>query len=283
MRKATRKRLSGGVGVTFALALMIIGARYSEFFRRSPIVLDILIVAVLITLVGGLVLLFSKEDKGPPPSPVEKVSQKTRGDHSPNFNVRGDLHYTEGRSPKEFEAKREKPTPKVRVVRLERTLASEDGEFWKESLHVPGGDMVWVVKVENPPDTPCGDYVFARFEFGTGSSEVGFVARAYWLGEKINTTKIDIGQRKSVLLGMAGNGCWAYYDNPVADLPVPYTRRAAELLAQSPNQMRQQYFGLTVPVECHLTVFSADTGNIFAEAKYRIYRVSDGDVAVEEI
>jgi hypothetical protein len=159
---------------------------------------------------------------------------------------------------------------KLKIVRLDRTIAFAGVGLWEERRRIPGGDLVWVVKVENPPDTPCGGYVFARLEFKTGSGEVGFVARAYWLGEKINTVKIDIGQRKSILLGMAGKGCWAYYDNPVDELPIPYTKRAEALIARQTKPIQQQYFPLTVPVECHLAVFS-ETGNKLVEAKYRIF------------
>ena len=133
------------------------------------------------------------------------------------------------------------------------------------------------------PDTPYVDYMFARLQFTTLSKEIGYVARAYWLEEKLNTTTIAIGQRKSVLLGMAGNGCWAYYDNPVDDLPVALGKRGEQEIARQTKRIRQQFFPLTVPVDCHLTVF-AENGRKLIEASYRITRASDGNGAtVSEI
>ena len=66
-------------------------------------------------------------------------------------------------------------------------------------------------------------------------------------------------------------------------LPIPYTKRAEALIARQTKPIQQQYVPLTVPVECHLAVFS-ETGNKLVEAKYRIDRASDGNEAtVEEI
>jgi hypothetical protein len=172
---------------------------------------------------------------------------------------------------------------RLKIVKVESTIAREGRGLWEAMPRIPGGDLVWVVKVENPPDTPCEGYVFARLEFTTGSGEVACVERAYWLGEKLNTTTFALGRRKSVLLGMAGQGCWAYYDNPVDDLPIALGKRGEQEIARQTKRIRQQFFPLTVPVDCHLTVV-AENGSRLVEASYRITRNSDGNGAtVREI
>jgi hypothetical protein len=172
--------------------------------------------------------------------------------------------------------------PKLNIVKLDKTIASENGEFWTERLNVPGGDGVWVVRVENSFDTPYLESdIAARLDFKNESGEEWFVGRAYWLEKQANTTDIGLGKRGSILLGMPGNGRWAYYDNPLDIEKIPiYLGRPP--IPRVRKRMTQQNFPLNESVECQLTVYSTATGTL-AESAYRIERAADGEIRVKEL
>ena len=171
--------------------------------------------------------------------------------------------------------------PRLNIVRLDKTLASENGEFWTERLNVPGGDAVWVVRIENFLDTPYLESdVAARLDFKNKSGKEWFVGRAYWLEKQANTTYIGVGKRESVLLGMPGNGRWAYYDNPLDIEQIPiYLGRPP--IPRIRKRMTQQNLPLDGGVECRLTIYSAATGIRLAECMYQIEHTDDGDIRVK--
>lgn len=92
---------------------------------------------------------------------------------------------------------------------------------------------------------------------------------------------MEIGQRKSILLGMYGNGRWAFYNNEnESDFRVVPRKRVAS--PQSRKKMPQQK--LSLPIWVHVHIFSERSHLPLAEGRYKIFCKQGEDFArVEEI